>query len=431
MKKNLLVSAALLAASFVPADMSAQDVYSFEDQMFDYAGGSTNLYGVFYHVSANGKYAVGYDDTFVLKSFIWKADKPQEIEDLYPEDERRVSACDVANDGTVVGSWEELADGEEKGYCYPAYMTPDGEWHKLPVPENYYATATLDQDFMCEARAITPDARFIAGNIYVRIYDEASGKNKTRTYACLWENYELKTVYGAEAGVRNTFTVWDISDDGQTIVGMNVAGSGGFNPAFIRNSKVTNLFDCGEPYTGDDDVYVNFNGGIASSIDTEGNIYGYYMENDGETTKYFMYTPAGELVYTDDLVICAGGGHKYGMYDPMYSVLDCSDDGSVVVGGGVVSVGFGMANVPEVAVYDYTDGISRAEKVLNNVGVDWRGQRLIVNGAFNKAEVYSASGALVGTLSQGQVLGTSSLANGTYIVRVTTADGVKSFKIAK
>lgn len=421
------MKALLLVACMAPVGMSAQTIYDFQDLMFDYGGASTNMYGVFYHASANGKYAVGYDEDFVPKAYIWRAEKPAEIDELWGDDDRRVSACDVSNDGMVVGSWEDLPADDYQGVCYPAYMTPEGEWKALPVPENYSEKTAIEQYFVNEARAVTPDGRFIAGNIKVVTgFNETWGWDILSQLPCLWENGELKAVYD-DLGIK-TFQVWDISNDGSTIVGMNVAECGGFNPAIIKNGELINIFQC------DADEYEdqNFNGGVANSIDAEGNVYGYFMEGDGVTMRYFKYTPDGEIVYLDDWVVCAGGGKRFGQYNPLPYVLDCSEDGSVVVGGGMVSVGFGVANVPQVAVYDVSDGISRPVTEVDGVGIDWRGRSLLtVKGDYSRADVYSTSGALLMSGGQGRTFNLSRMPNGTYIVKVTTANGVKSFKVAK
>ncbi|MGN1264058.1 MAG: hypothetical protein ACI4TW_08465, partial [Prevotella sp.] len=167
MKKSLLKKALTALMLAVSVNVSAQKIYDFRNYLLDGPTEQFAPYGVFYHVSANGKYAVGYDDQVSPFSYIWCADNPADIELLWDADERYVSANDVSNDGTVVGSWEDWDYLEESSPSYPAYKPLNGEWTKLPVPDNYSLEMATSMLFVDQARAITPDGRFIAGNIYI------------------------------------------------------------------------------------------------------------------------------------------------------------------------------------------------------------------------------------------------------------------------
>lgn len=394
--------------------------------MFSYDGIQTNMYGQFNHVSANGNYAVGYDEEVVPLAYMWFADNPSTLT-LLGDGSLRISACDVSNDGTVVGSWELLADGEDDGICYPAYKTLDGEWTALPVPANYSESDAKSQLFRDEARAVTPDGRFIAGNLLlVTGYNEQWGLDIKSQIPVLWENGEIKKVYD-DLGIK-TFQVWDISDDGSVIVGMNTAECGGSNPAIIKDGELINIFQCdAEEY---DDQ--NFNGGVCGSIDKDGNVYGYYVEGDGATIKYFMYnTESGEITYFNSFVTCGTTGVTFSQGDPLYYPLDCSDDGKVVVGATVVSVGYGVVACPQAVVYDTAPTAIARPANAGDVSINWRGGDLTVSGDYERADVYTTAGALVASGAQGNALGLTAATRGTYIVKVTTATGVKSFKIMK
>lgn len=415
-----------LAASFA-TQSTAQKVYDFQDVMFDYDGQQTNMYGQFNHVSANGEYAVGYDEEFVPLAYIWRIDEPATLEVLN-KDGRRISACDVTNDGTVVGSWEQLGEDGAQGVCYPAVMTPAGEWKALPVPENYSTKAATEQSYINEARAVSPDGRFIAGNIKV-----VTGSKETifgtsevlQQYPCLWENGKLKAVYNLP-GI-STFQVYDISNDGSTIVGMNVADCGGFNPAIIKNGELINIFSC----DSENEDERNFNGGVANSIDANGNVYGYFCDQEN-IPQYFTYTADGKVNITESWNLCAGGGRTFAQGDPLPYVLDCSEDGTVVVGATVVSVGFGAAACPQVAVYNEANAIARPGAARGDISIRLKGDRTLdISGDYLRAEVYNAAGALTTSGQQGGSISLANAADGTYIVRVTTEKGVESFKIVK
>ena len=83
-------------------------------------------------------------------------------------------------------------------------------------------------------------------------------------------------------------TLRDISNDGRTLVGLNVSGRGGFNPAFIRDGVLVQLFECGEEDSPEEEV--NFNGGYIQTIDANGNMYGYYADPNN-IPYFFTFTP--------------------------------------------------------------------------------------------------------------------------------------------
>ena len=108
MKKFLLACAcvgSLALSSAQSVNAQTMVTQSFQDFMISdpYYGGETmGATGYFQHVSSNGKYAVGYDDSqinFQLGgAFLWQASDPTELTPLgltY----NRISACDVSNDG--------------------------------------------------------------------------------------------------------------------------------------------------------------------------------------------------------------------------------------------------------------------------------------------------------------------------------------------
>lgn len=419
--------------------------------------------GVFNHVSGNGQYAVGYDDqtltTNTGSSFLWRRSNPDKIEQLCTSFSR-VSACDVSNDGIVVGSFEIRSNSYDMGISFPGFRHVDGDgWIPLPVPDQYSIRNARGQDFAEEARAITADGQTIAGTIHYRVGEKevlGSMADIAYNYLTVWERkedgYGLKACY-TELGKQGnnfmydeasktfkdterevnyqTFMVRDISNDGQTIVGMNVSDCGGFNPAFVRDGKLYQIFSCGEE--GDDYDGLNFNGGTILTIDANGNMYGYFT--DGELQNhYFVFSATNKLTYLDQAVTCADkNGNQFTQYAKgMSPAFDCSEDGSVVVGASVADLGFGPYNYPLVV----TDGSSSAVENVQNapkagVTVDFDGNTIRLKGSWLFAQVYNAAGTRVAGGSTGASFNLSSFPAGAYIVKVATMNGVTSFKVAK
>lgn len=464
MKKFLLIPALLFAfAGGMKAQLTVHDFKSssWEDSWDD----TYSAMGEFHHVSANGQYAVGYDDQDQSAenggAFLWKRSTPNEIE-FVNTTSNRISLCDVANDGMVVGSFEERdPETDESTVCYPGYKTLDGTWTALPVPEGYSESFATDYSFMDEARAVSPDGKYIAGNAYIKVGEKDLTKfgfgvvDIVYLTPLVWEKtgdeYTLKSefiglgdegksyVYSDGAFVKcenavnyKEFLVWDMSDDGTTIAGVNQSESGGQNPAIIRNGVLMQVFDCALDVNEEGD-FQNFNGGICNSIDANGNVYGYFQEGD-LTYKNFVLTADDKLTFFDSFVTCAAAdGTTFDQSSNGVSyVLDCSDDGSVIVGAGVGYWEMGTYSYPMLASDDTAAGISRLDNILGTVSIDYRaGGNLYVNGLYNEAAIYNAAGAKVASGKQGHIFNMNTLPKGTYIVRVATTNGNKTFKVAK
>ncbi len=463
MRKRLLLSAMMLVASAASALAQNYTSYGFTSTVFtDHEGNTFAPYGVLRKVSDNGQYAVGTDTECFYSSFMWKAENPSEIECVNAT-LNRISAFDVSNDGTIVGGYEKREDWETKDIMYPAYKPLDGEWQTLPVhidASEYYMT--INDEWVNTARAITPDGKFIAGQGHRKLGEVwNSTLNKVSDVAdiivYLWEKkgdtYELtafddlatKAVYLNEAtnsfetkydSVSYDFMVYDISDDGKTIMGVNFAESGGQNPAFIRDGKLYQLLDCGEEETPYEER--SFAGGVIWTGDRQGNMYG-YIELDpvgdaerGEM-KYFIFTTDNKMIYVNNQVIGVTDAGNYITTDcNMTHPQSASNDGKVIVGGGTTTLYGTAVNTPEV-LYDpnYVDGID-AIKASDNVSIDYRAcGTLFVDGEYASAQLYNVSGALLDGGKQGKIFSLANRANGTYIVKVNTAEGVKSFKVVK
>lgn len=467
MKKNYFAMM-LLAMSTLSAQAQYEDwtSYDFQDQMFidDYGDDFPEEYppiGLFQHVSANGKYAVGYDNEQLFSNtggaFVWKLEDSEVLHQLgHLQD--RVSACDVSNDGIVVGSFERRDDIDTKAVCYPGWLNlKDGEWTRLDVPENFSLYQARTSAFTQEARAITPDASVIAGNIHLKIGEKdvlGTVTDVVISVPIVWEKsgdgYAIKACYSelgqpgksmllvdgelktVESEVNSkTFLVNDISNDGSIIVGMNVSWCGGFNPAFIRDGKLVQLFSCGEE--GDDNDEANFNGGIITTIDANNNMYGYYMEADGNTITLFRYTAEGKMEYFEQPVICADkNGNTFGPYTAGLSpVMDCSEDGYVLVGGAVGVAGYGAYQLPKLAFDGVHADINAVRSNPEKVKIEYTNGRFDIKGNYYYANVYDTNGRIVASGKRGTIFDLSAQPVGTYIVKVAGATGVQTLKVIR
>lgn len=462
MKKSLLLSTLLLCGT-----MGAQaqwNLYKLGNQTWvDTYGDTYEAWGEFLHVSGNGQYAVGYESGNLVVdnggAFLWQRSTPDALEFINTTD-NRILACDVTNDGIIVGSFEERGEDGEEAVCYPGYRTTDGIWHQLPVPDNFhlgYAKITPYSYCDKDARAVTPDGKYIVGPVFLNYGEKeipAQGTTLPINYLqpILWEKtddgYAIKQAYTdlgaagksylyedgqlvkAEEEMEWTYTyVYDISNDGSIIACGNRADCGGWNPAIIRNGELIQLFNCDKYY--DEEHYANFDGGLCWSIDCNNNVYGYFIDVYG-STKYFVYTADGKLEYIDSYTHCATkqGTCYGGSFQDLGEVIDCSEDGTVVAGGisAITPIGDSYAQ-PALAVDATTTSI---DEIRNNVGIDYRESgNLYVNGEYNEAVVYNAAGQMIATGKQGTAFSLSSQPAGTYIVKVSTSKGLKSFKVIK
>ena len=121
MNKLLLTCACATALALsAPQTVSAQDYIEQDFKDFPIIdpdfGEATNAAGCFQHVSSNGKYAVGYDDSQIIfqlgGAYLWQLTDPTELTPLGTTC-NRISACDVSNDGIIVGSFEQREDEEK------------------------------------------------------------------------------------------------------------------------------------------------------------------------------------------------------------------------------------------------------------------------------------------------------------------------------
>lgn len=444
MKKSLL-TLALCAAAFAPA--TAQDLPTGKYVSFapiEMYGMEVPMMGAFHKVSPNGKWAIGSDDSGMIGwSFIYSVsdDRLTTLEDPSMTEKYYIVA-DVANDGTMVGAYTndagELVPGIRK--------SAESEWEPLPVPAEHMPAHSSATAFS-SARCVSADGSVIAGHLRMSDY---------MLHPVLWVNGELKE-FPNEGATGQGFYVYDMTEDGSVIVGMNNAENGGQNPAYLKDGVVTNIVDC------DDDETLTFNGGIINSIDAQGNMYGYWQNDEG-IMQALTYNETDGLQWVENagmqVAACSDGTHIFGMASAMYgpacvlvddevkslsdiydidgvdamvTVTDCTADGSVVVGGEMAAIeGLGAVNTPTLFIVgDNTAGIESGA-VKNDVNVQLSGASLFVTGLYDRVDVFATTGVKLASSSvQGAPVSLAGAPAGTYIVTVTTGKDVKTFKVCK
>ena len=115
----------------------------------------------------------------------------------------------------------------------------------------------------------------------------------------------------------------------------------------------------------------------------------------------------------------------------MYPMWDCDDEGKVFVGAGTAIIGDTPYNYPICASENITDGIGKALNSNMGVSLDFDGNKASIHGAYLAVSLYDASGKYLKSAGQRQAIDLSAMPAGTYVLRVATAAGVKTFKVAK
>lgn len=403
MRKQLLLSAALLlgiGASNAENTATGLGTYYDETDQAQYT-----LTGILRSVSANGKYAVGYDDgsstNYITYFYNVETGDLETFYDHYMHD--------VANDGTVVGSMpfdENAGENEHRPGWYK-----DGEWHALPTLSTVYGKAAATNTAVC----ISPDGKYIGG--MTAVPHKTNPKLKT-VFPCLWtkvgENYELEVYNDIDLPENQGFMLNRMSDDGRYLVGRIDTSAGSRVLAYIKDGELC-LFNKletklepwivdGEPYcdpkTGEialfEEYYIDGLHDDASYeaefryIDHEGNMVGYYHnfeknysigcvfnenKNDGKIQEVdynfvtccqgdnmlFVANGSGGLntMYVEKDGEASSFSKAFGIKSLPFAIInDISADGRVIVGATTGSIeGLGAINQPVIIILDepYSD----------------------------------------------------------------------------
>lgn len=462
MKKFLLLTAALMLGIAANAENTSK---VFGSYFSEYYGSEMSLSGMFKGVSGNGKYAVGYDDgVFDYISYIWNADKPDELEyfrfNCYMED--------VADDGTVVGAYLPKQGVNEGG---PA-IYKDGVWTDLPMHETCIGT---DPGTNTAVR-ISPDGKYIAGMLFC----EHSAGGDYKIYPCLWTRndntgeYELNVYNNIDLPEHQGFIVYDMSDDGRYIVGRVFTGFGSTIPAYIKDGKF-NIFNeltqetyieewdgngngVFDPDNEEFDVYLETTDyyidgvkdqaqcdGQIMGVDNNGNMIGWITilnpeDGSGYNTGFVFNEEKNESIVEipymfgcaiqgDDCIFASNGAYgpvyymkglndtgikmsdAFGIEDTSYSlVTEISADSKVVIGG-TVFVGEVTMNQPFIVNLEQPcSGVQKTPTESEKIVISTNNGEINVIGADNVA-VYSLNGTLVSNKAN------TSVPAGIYVVK--------------
>ena len=462
MKKFLLsVCLCVAVGTAVAQDLKEAKLYvpSFDAEYME------GMFGTIYGVSANGEYAVGYDDFIGSCAFMWSR-----YTGNFEVIELASMLMDVSNDGTAVGNYWVEIPGTDTGAIAsrPGYYK-EGVWKSLPIlrDETALVEATGDSDDMngC-ATAISADNKFIAGYI--------SDTYIYKLYPALWQLNEETQEYDLINTFENIqenidmldcpvgWVVRDMSDDGTILTGFSEWGSGARSSAVLINGEEIRLTCLKDPMV----VYEET--GIDQMLDAEGvakvsdngqYFAGYYVASaNGSGLAGWTWTQGQESVaFVNEgqvLTTVDNNGVSYGSVSlmgaaAMYkdgvmtairdiyawespagsqfsTIFDTSVEGEVL--GGIAMVGFSMGSiqVPAVLVTNprETDAVEVVEGNNNTVYVasGWA----FIGGEYNNARVYNVQGTLVAEATEGNI-DMNNLPAGVYVVCV---DGV-AHKVVK
>ena len=450
---------ACLTMAFAPVqaqnDVKTTDgnvtVYNF-NQPITICGEDAILAASFFSVSGNGEYAVAYDDFLSGASFLWTR-STGELTILYggEGDEENVPCYiyDVANDGTVVGVFQSPDDN----LCHPGYYK-DGKWTALPVPETVPESDMQYMAYAPVATLISDDAKVITG-----VWGGAV------SHPVQWVDGQLKEF--PKVPIRN-IGVYPLSmkQDGSVIVGLAASEFGDHLPMYIKDGKLTYIYDT--PEGAGNEVP----GGVSRAmmlgrtlyIDEAGMAYGYLSNENSQLVQFCLDTNTGVKVETDYAAVGqAGGGNLYACHFsgsgefisstqfvktadgelslneywntqldlPFIGIQASSTDGSVLIGGTYTTLGdMGVVVTPVVAVCESLTGISQAVAERPHMAISPNGV-INVSGHQGAIRVFNVEGKQVATATQGQV-DLSQQPRGMYLLQVSAANGQTStFKVIR
>ncbi len=358
--------------------------------MYDVPEMNGDYYFAMYRVSNNGQWAVAAEgllsDTSYnsMAAILWSRDTGEYTvinPDYDGSIENGVLACDVSDDGRIVGAYPKWITDEDTGETYqrwwPAYKDLDGDWIDLTVPDSatYYGNDPMDLMYNTLAKRISADGKIIVGESWMY-----KGNGKKTFEPIQWflddDGNVIETrmfdylSYPSSVG----YTVQDMSNDGRIIAGSMTTERGSeCYPAMIIDGELVaiakpNLIlqDGYEDYYLEDEEGYNMEPygwweGDIVSMDIYGNAYFYYSDGLEQLHCGVYNIETGKIKTYDEIVTCGIPGFICGRQsvivgqdvsvDGMYLCGNMSDDGTVVAGCGLGYNTLEAWNYPMLYVY--------------------------------------------------------------------------------
>lgn len=427
MRKKLLMLAGGLCFSLGMSTLQAQQVsdnlqvYVFDPEQIEQWFG-VNIYGV----SDNGKYAVGFDDTFSGVAVIWDMDS-REFRQITGSYKQKAEVYDVSDNGVAVGVFADNTLEETKTAMVPGYWK-DGKWTALPLTEGI---PIGKKDVNGCARTISPDGTIITGYVKDWFYWEKGQKNVDLCRPAVWINGVLQPMYDevpSREGLGIGMGMWPnyASADGRVLGGLADHPTGARSPAVWIDGEMTRIY--GEKDV-DPDVDEFFYDGVVGGVSPNGKyVTGYFApQGDGSVLIPFIYNTetkekeelkgswGSTTAVLDDGTVYGMSGYmgeallrtsdyegtlmnylieKYGIEKddlecPFFTNVGAvSADGSVIGGYFAADAGFGAGMLPYLIVMGHPTSIQTAQ---NAPALRLEGQEIIAEGA-DKIELFDVSG---------------------------------------
>lgn len=467
MQKNLLKSLACMMA-FVAMPLAAQEVTLTALTADDDA----TIAGM----SNNGKWAVGYafdnsdNAASNINASVWNLETGERTVLTSYEDGISEANC-ISNDGTLIGG----------AYLGEAAYYTNGAWHALPKMEGY-TMGTV------KSLAITPEG----DTIFVGyIMDGPDGQ---AAEAVKWVNGAIEYVnpdnfiYDRFGELATVNTCWDISEDGNVILGSMEFNAKPHQSAFIANGDDIYLIEtetennynfsfifapkmsANGKYVVGSYRHVIFEDGNqfpttdiyqpclfdteakrlqvfecpfecgAYDVDNNGHIYVNSPVETNPIRQAYIYKE-GEYVELERILRPAGitqaqteevaGNYNEEGNDNLGTILAVSADGLTIVGCAGECKRYNWVARLSKSLYEMDVEVSNTPISYDNLAAYYNNGTIILSGMVDRVEVYNVTGALVMNQAVESAFVDAQLKTGIYIVKMynNTSNTISTSKI--
>lgn len=418
----------------------------------------TEIPGIVFGVSANGKYAVGNDLKMIANNaFMWSKDtgKFQDIFGVDPQGTETnpfAALYDVADDGTAVGQFYDGTNPLDDGQVpVRPGIYKDGKWTALPGLDG---VSLFADDLNGCAMKISPDGKIIGGYA------------PTVMGTCvpvIWENGEIRRIDNLEYVSSGAYIV-DMTDDGKILAGSVDWEDGSRSPAVWKDGKMIRLIGT-EPATSAPDKWEYFYSGRVQSISRDGKTVGGFFEHDPSAPFGFYYelpenfdqSEVKDVTETEQLITYVKKDNKtfyatsgaygpagviengifteienyYNYSEPEYSpvtIYDSSEDETVLASTFLQVTELGSFNSPMVIVIEKGSNISDLKACSLNAQLV--GKTLEITGEYTELNIFDSTGTCILTdKSNSRQISLEDLTNGLYIVNISNESEQTTVKI--